>query len=329
MLTAETDRYPADVQLGSIGRRRRSGLLPRPTTVLFAAGAAVFFALSVLLQIVRDSRASDAPVREPYLYVSSGPILKRLTQPFNALAADVYWIRALQHYGGTKRSQEREKSYALLYPLLDIATTLDPRFSIAYRFGAIFLTEAYPNGPGRPDLAIALLEKGHAANPGKWQYLQDIGFVHYWWHNDYVAAATWFQRASELDGAPWWLKSLAAVTLARGGDRRSSRLMWEQLANTADNDWLKREAERRLVQLQALDEIDRLRWALQEYAEQHGAFAESWDGLVRAGYLKGWPADPTGHPYLLDARMLAVRLSTESPLFPLPSDPPVKPATVP
>ena len=31
------------------------------------------------------------------------------------------------------------EAYPLLYPMLDITTTLDPRFSIAYRFGSIFL----------------------------------------------------------------------------------------------------------------------------------------------------------------------------------------------
>ena len=43
--------------------------------------------------------------------------------------------------------------YQLLYPLLDHATTLDPYFTIAYRFGAIFLSDALsrwgrPAGPG-------------------------------------------------------------------------------------------------------------------------------------------------------------------------------------
>ena len=38
--------------------------------------------------------------------------------------------------------------YQLLYPLLDITTTLDPHFNIAYRFGAIFLSEPYPGGAG-------------------------------------------------------------------------------------------------------------------------------------------------------------------------------------
>src|SRR5439155_7737384 len=71
--------------------------------------------------------------------------------------------------------------YSLLYPVLDITTSLDPRFTIAYRFGAVFLAEAYPRGPGRPDLAVALLEKGIREQPDKWEYMEDIGFVHYWY----------------------------------------------------------------------------------------------------------------------------------------------------
>ena len=49
--------------------------------------------------------------------------------------------------------------------MLDLTTTLDPLFNVAYRFGAIFLAEPYPGGAGRPDLAIALLEKGLQARP--------------------------------------------------------------------------------------------------------------------------------------------------------------------
>ena len=77
------------------------------------------------------------------------------------------------------------RNYELLFPLLDLTTTLDPYFSIAYRFGAIFLSEASPGGPGRPDQAIALLQKGVAAQPGKWQYLHDIAFVYYWHFRDF------------------------------------------------------------------------------------------------------------------------------------------------
>ena len=123
------------------------------------------------------------------------------TLGFDALAADLYWIRAIQYFGGRRGCRrEPRQDYDLLYPLLDLTTTLDPHFNIAYRFGAIFLAEPYPGGPGRPDLAIALLEKGLRGMPDKWEYMQDIGFVHYWWRHDYPGGARWFEAASQVAG---------------------------------------------------------------------------------------------------------------------------------
>jgi hypothetical protein len=286
--------------------------------VLLAVG---LLAAAVGLQHVRERSPLDRPDAGAYLYLPSGDLIARAALSYDALVADVYWIRAIQHYGGTKRSSDPEKKFALLHPLLDITTTLDPQFNIAYRFGAIFLAEPFPGGPGRPDQAIALLEKGIAANPGKWQYYQDIGFVHYWWRRDFTAAAQWFARASQVEGAPWWLRTLAATTLARGGDRRSSRLLWEELGRTPDNDWLQRESQRRLLQLDALDELDRLARIVGDYVRRHGAPPDGWRALVPDGYLRGEPVDPAGVPYRYDPREGSFRLAPDSPLFPLPTEP--------
>ena len=182
--------------------------------------------LAVALQRVRETKFSLGSPDDEALYLKSGRTARHLSVAYPTLASDIYWIRAIQYFGGTKRMFDvpRETSpaafgtnvdasrrrYDLLYPLLDLTTTLDPRFHIAYRFGAIFLAEPYPGGPGRPDLAIALLEKGLREQPDKWEYMQDIAFVHYWSRHDYEAAARWFERASEVTGAPWWLRSLAA-----------------------------------------------------------------------------------------------------------------------
>src|SRR6185369_14417961 len=92
------------------------------------------------------------------LYVHSPEFMKRAALSYQAVLADVYWIRAIQHYGGTKLANNSDKQYDMLYPLLDLTTTLDPYFDIAYGFGAIFLAEPYPAGPGRPDQAITLLQ---------------------------------------------------------------------------------------------------------------------------------------------------------------------------
>lgn len=295
---------------------RRVSVLPTLAVVL-AAGT--LLAAAGALQAIRERRFAPAVGAEAALYLTSGATVSRLTRGYNALAADLYWIRAIQHYGRNKVKVGRA-DYQLLYPLLDLTTTLDPHFNIAYRFGAVFLAEPPPGGPGQSDQAIALLAKGLQAQPDKWEYMQDIGFVHYWWRQDYPAAAEWFGRASQVPGAPWWLRSLAATTLAEGGDRRSSRLMWESIRESAEIDWLRRDAEKRLLQFQALDDIDALQARVDRLATSLGAPPGDWMALVRAGALRGVPADPAGAPYQIDAQG-RVSLSTGSPLFPLPTEP--------
>ena len=278
-------------------------------------------AAAVAVEIVRDRAFPRAETARELMYVRSGTFVGKAALSYDALLADVYWIRAIQHFGGTRRAADPAKKYDLLYPLLDIATTLDPYFNIAYRFGAIFLAEPFPGGAGQPALAVALLEKGMKARPDRWQYLQDAGFVYYWSLRDYKTAASWFQKASEIPGAPWWLRSLAAVTLAQGGERRGSRLLWQQLAQTADNEWLRNEAARRLVQLDALDQIDGLQALVAAYAGVSGRRPASWADLVRAGLLGGPPLDPTGVGYVLDAETGGVTVARESKLYPLPIEP--------
>ena len=286
----------------------------------FAVAMMTLMALFVSSGEVRDRVYAASGLETRLLYIPDGKVLDRIALSFDVLLADVYWIRALQHYGGTKRSEGEEKSYDLLGPLLDIATTLDPRFSAAYRFGAIFLTEGYPNGPGRPDLAIALLQKGIEEMPDSWEYYMDIGFIHYWWIQDYDTAAAWFERAAEVPGASWWLRSLAANTLAAGGSRASSRTLWQQMYDTADNDWIRSESARRLTQLRALDDVDQLIVAAQRFIDQSGRPPRSWEELIDARLLAGLPVDPTGWPYVLDGAGGTINVSSDSELFPLPGE---------
>lgn len=287
-----------------------------PLTVV---AALLVFGGAMGAQAARDRAwPRDVQERQQVLYVRSGPALQRLALEFDAVASDIYWIRALQHYGGERLSSGRPRNYDLLYPLLDLTTSLDPFFTIAYRFGAIFLSEEYPGGPGRPDLAIRLLEKGIAAEPAKWQYRYDIAFVHYWHHQDYRAAAEWFKRAAEQPGAPNWLEPLVAVMLNAGGDRSSARLIWSRMLD-ADQEWLRRLAARRLRQLDALDQIDILQPLVARYPPPPGE-RYSWERLVRGRVLRGLPVDPTGTPYALDPSTGAVGVAPGSDLQPMPTE---------
>ncbi len=287
---------------------------------LLIGGAVALLASAVGLQAVA-LRARPERELPAVLYLQSPEVARRVALSFDNLAADFYWMRALQHFGSTRLQDDGGARFENLYPFLDLATSLDPRFTIAYRFGAIFLSEAPPGGPGRPDLAIRLLEKGVAATPEQWQYHQDIGFVHYWWTGDFTKAAAAFSKGAALPTAPWWMQSLAAVTVAQGGDRQTSRLLWRALAQTPDNDFLRRDAERRLLQLDALDQIDALT-AIVGRARAAGVSAPwSWSLLFERGYLMQLPIDPTGTPYALDLTTGRVGLGRQSSLWPLPAEP--------
>lgn len=277
------------------------------------------FVLAVALQMVRDRGWEAYEPPTPVMWLHAGPAMKRAALGYDSLIADVYWMRAVVYFGQQRLLKSADKTYDLLYPMLELVTELDPRFRVAYRFGAIFLSEPYPSGPGRPDLAIALLQGGLERDPNRWEYARDIGFVYAWTYRDYRKAADWFQKASEMPNAPIWLKSTAAMTLTRGGDREAARALWRELYDTAEADALRNAAESRLAQLDALDQIDQLNAIVKRYKANAGRFPANWEELAYAGILRGVPLDPSGVPYVLDRTNENVKLADRSPLAPLPT----------
>ncbi len=127
---------------------RRAG---RAGRLMAGAAAAACLGGAVALHAAQDRWPAPKVDAPGLLYLRSPAMVKRVVLDYDAIAADLYWMRALQHFGEERLAPPgHQPTYALLYPLLDLTTTLDPYFSIAYRFGAIYLGEAYPGGPGAP-----------------------------------------------------------------------------------------------------------------------------------------------------------------------------------
>ena len=285
-------------------------------------GIGLLLTTVVGLQVAREHlppRTMPGGVSGNLMYVRSPAAMSRAALSFRMLLADAYWIRALQHFGRARQAAPGQRHYDLLHPLLDLTTSLDPKFNVAYRFGSIFLTEPPPGGPGRPDLAIALLKKGLAAQPRRWEFAQDIGFVYYR-QRDYTSAADWFGQAAAIPDAPTWLQPLEAVTRTRGGDRNTARRLWSALGAGTEDKWLRNESARRLRQLDALDAIDTVSGVVAAYKARTGSLPKTWVDLMRAGYLRGIPVDPDGRPMQLNPNWGIVTLDPQSPLNPLPTD---------
>lgn len=289
----------------------------RPGRLVPLLLVAAMMTASVGIQVVRDRGWAPYQPDNPMLWIRSGPLLQRLSLGFDNLVSDIYWIRAVVYFGGKRSSEGRQLNFELLYPLLDLVTTLDSHFKIAYRFGAIFLAESYPSGPGRPDLAIQLLQRGIERDFGKWEYFHDIGFVYYWWLKDYEKAAEWFLKGADQPKSAEWLRPLAATTLATGGDRATSRQLWTQMLDS-DMEFIRVQAEHRLRQLDAMDQIAQLTPILQRFIDRERRMPTSWQELAVAERLSRVPADPAGVPFVFDPKVGYIDVSRKSPLWPLP-----------
>jgi hypothetical protein len=293
----------------------------RATAAITVAGVAVGLAVAASVLRARDMNYPAPPPTERLLYLRSGGAARRVMLSFRALAADVYWIRTIQHYGrdANPMTAPEKGKFELLQPLLDLTTTLDPHFKIAYRFGAIFLSLPpgidKVSGPGRPDQAIALLEKALRNNPGQWIYAEDAGFVHYWTTGDFKEASRWFQLGAEMPGAPPWLAKLAADTRLGGGDRPGARAMLERLT-TSEEKYIRDAARRGLLQLDALDQIDHYQALVDSYYTQHHEYPAGW---MQVPTIDMYPKDPADVRYTYDPKTGRVSLSKESSLYPLPN----------
>jgi hypothetical protein len=260
-----------------------------------------------------DSRLGEFRSQHEVLYLWSGEQVRRLAPGLETVAADIYWLRTVQYFGG-QRAFEGGKRFELLKPLIEITVTLDPRLEIAYRYGAIFLAEPPPVGAGQPEDAVALLERGVRALPEKWALRQDLGFYRFLFLNQPQEAAHVLMEASELPGAPAWLKNLAADVLARSGDRDTARHMWRRIAEQFEGH-MKANARTQIEVLDAVDEAVRLTELVAEYARRVGRRPVVLDDLRRAGLLRRPALDAKGVPFDYDERTGIVSVSRRSTLW--------------
>ena len=254
----------------------------------------LFVAIALLQERIDARTRSAAQAREELLF-RSGPALKKLSLGYDSLLANIYWTRAVQHYGSEVGFEGSR--FELLWPLLDLTTTLDPRLIVAYRFGAIFLSEPPPIGPGRVDLAVDLVKRGIAANPNDWQLGTDLGFLYFWHLHQYNDASLAYMQASKIPGAPEWVRIMAARVADKGGALETSQLMWSEIYQTTKDPKIRKQALEHLAGLKALEDERKLDQFAEEYKKRAGRYPASIKELVDAGDLKGVPLDPAGFPY--------------------------------
>lgn len=292
----------------------------------------VLFALVFILSNFLESHRAALPGEfEDADLAVEGKRLKGFALGAEGLLADWYWIQSLQYLGDkiNKSASDsinvedlRSLNPRLLFPYLDNATDLDPHFMAAYSFGAIVLPAI------DPQKAIQLTEKGIANNPTQWRLYQYLGYIH-WRLKDYKKAADVYERGSHIEGAPPFMKIMAAAMQTRGGSRDTARSIYQQMLEQSQDQQTKDTAEIRLLEIDSLDERDAIGSALKQSVETNGRCPQSLAEIVPLLRTVRLPdgrdfridksnnlVDPTGAPYLLDRERCDVKLDTERTKIP-------------
>jgi tetratricopeptide (TPR) repeat protein len=241
------------------------------------------------------SRGSSQDV----LFISSPKAIKRMSLGYSGLLADIYWTRTVQYFG--RNHFVGADHYALLAPLLEITTSLDPHLSVAYDFGANFLAAKPPLGAGEPQRAIDLIKFGIRNNPTQWKLYRNLGFVYYLDLKDYANAAEAFADASKLPDAHPFMKIMAAQMAQHAGEISTARMLWVATYESTKDKDIRANASAHLRALKVDDDVTHLEELTALFRSKTGRPPSSYSELIAFGMLPGVPIDPLGNPYRLMA----------------------------
>jgi len=259
-----------------------------------------------------DAQLDSTHQEQDDLVLRSGPLVRAMSLEYAPLAANLYWTRAVQYYGN--RHANQRANLDLLWPLLDVTTTLDPNLIVAYRFGGMFLSDSPPRGAGQPQRGIELLRRGIRANPEYWRFYEDLGFIYYFELHDYHNAAEALMAGSKVPGAMVWMKTAAARIAEKGESLEISAKLWSEIYNSTNEPSIKENAKVHLQLLRARADCGELNKLAAEYKKQTGRPPKEVLDLVKGGLLPGLAVDPVGVVYWFDLEGNA-QINPASPLF--------------
>lgn len=180
------------------------------------------------------------PVRQGYLSVAPKET-GRMVAGFDNVAADLLFIRFTAYWGYQLR---HGRHFQNLYPLLDLITDLDPRFRPAFEMGALALGDS-----GKPMEAVALLDKGAKTAPQDEWFPHQAGLILFFYGDDPMRAARYFERAARMPNARPASAYFAARMYA-AADRRDLALQtWQRVYATAKDPSVKQVARNALIKL--------------------------------------------------------------------------------
>jgi len=236
----------------------------------------------------RLARSEMLAARE-LIYLPSPGTARAMSFGFNQVAADWYWVRALQYF--VEPAQELNQ-YRNLGDFLEVVVGVDPDFHYAYKFAGMSIP--YDTGRYRfanTDRAIDFLQRGVAKWPDDWQLRLYLGFYLLNFRNDTASAAEQFSKAAPLPGAPAYLKTFAGKLLTLSGDIDQGKLFTEQMLAVTEDPDERAKLKQRLKEIEAEGAMREVEAAAHRFRDQEGRWPVGLADLAALGPLPRLPPD--------------------------------------
>jgi hypothetical protein len=187
----------------------------------------LFFSAFILLSTeIRKTKVSPKPQVYP------APNMDKFHFGFSNVNGDLFWLRVLQNIDhcesddktpavnkGTNLEEilnhEIEPSrchMGWVYQMLDLVTSLAPKFRKVYRVGGELLSVAVDDREG----ARLLFEKGLKQFPDYWELAYSASYHYLFEYQNPKRAAELLLQAAEA-GGPFWFRQMAATLFSRSG----------------------------------------------------------------------------------------------------------------
>ncbi len=238
------------------------------------------------------------------------PEVARLTAlGFDAFLGDMYWVGALQYFGG---QAHRPECYEQLKDYLNLTAALAPDFWGTYRMAGVAVPCNDGKGWHHVGDAAALLRKGIDRFPENWflRFLlaYDLTLV-----QQFREASAELALAARVAGAPEFYAGLATRLMVKAGDLDAAQEMAESLLGSASDEQLRRTLETRVREIEAHRNLRALESAVATFKAQTGRWPSGLSELVEASLLARIPEPTLAKEWKYDGAKGTVR-----PLVPLP-----------
>jgi len=238
-------------------------------------------------------------------FLPDGHFLRTASLGYRELTADVLWLQAIQAMGERKVSPEAGR---WIYQLLDVVTTIDPKFIWAYEAGGIALCTLVV----LPEESNRLLEKGMRQNPQEWKFPFLLSINYAFELGEDAKAAEAMALAAQLPGAPNHLGGVAANLFVSAKEPQEAIDLLSNLYDKSSDPGTKSLLGERLKRVTVERDLQFIEGAITRYRLSHGGFPAKLEDLATSGALKALPVEPYGGRYEYDPRSGSVRSSEVS-----------------